>query len=133
MVSTKNSYWKKIFWSHWFLLAAFLAAAATAVAFGRAYYQDYQVRQDIARLQKQIQDLEAKKIKTDEILQYVKSDDFVEEKARLELNLAKPGEESAIIGAVAPIGGQSVESMLQLTNISNPVKWWRFFFHQPVE
>ncbi|OGH94016.1 MAG: hypothetical protein A2538_02235 [Candidatus Magasanikbacteria bacterium RIFOXYD2_FULL_41_14] len=133
MVSNPTNKWKKIFWSRWFLFAAFVLATASAVAFGRAYFQDYQVRQDIVRLQDGKKQLQAKKINTDELLQYVKSDDFIQEKAHLELNLVKPGEQVAIVDSAENFNRQENQFVVQSINNFNPVKWWRFFTHQLAE
>lgn len=121
--------WRKFFGSRWFLLILLLAAISTAVAYGRAYYRDYQIRKEIVELQNEVKRLEAKKIETMEILQYVKSTNFVEEKARTELNLVKPGEKMMVI--TSGTQSESANSFRNLDyeeSVPNPVKWWRFFF-----
>ena len=77
--------WQKVLSSRWFLLVLLVIAIFVAVAYGRAYYRDYQVRQEIERMQNEVKKLEAKKIETMEILKYVKSSNFIEEKARTEM------------------------------------------------
>jgi len=99
-------------------------------AFGRAYYRDYLVRQEINRLQAEVSRLESKKLETIELLKYVQSPEFVENKARTELNLVKPGEQVAIIdsssvGALA--SGQAEIKVVESSKLSNPAKWWKFF------
>jgi len=94
----KNN-WQKIFGSRWFLVVLLVVAIFVAVAYGRAYYRDYQVRQEISRLQNEVKKLEAKKIETMEILQYVKSSNFIEDKARTELNMIKPGEKVVVVAS----------------------------------
>jgi cell division protein FtsB len=124
----KNN-WQKIFGSRWFLLVLLVVAIFVAVAYGRAYYRDYQVRQEIVRLQNEVKKLEAKKIETMEILQYVKSNNFIEEKARTELNLIKPGEKMVIVASGTKIGESELEKPKDYKqDLPNPVKWWRFFF-----
>lgn len=131
MPTKEQRQFKRFFLSRWFLLIALGAAVFVAVAYGRAYYSDYQVRQEITRLQAEVKKLEAKKLETMEILKYVQSGAFVEEKARTELNMQKPGEQVTVIGgsAVSNTSGQSETDMVKSYNISNPLKWWKFFWN----
>jgi len=122
----KNNFFK----SKLFALGLVLIFALTAFAYGRAYYQDYGVKQEIARLKDEVRDLEFKKIQSLEILQYVQSPAFAEEKARMELNMAKPGEKTAIFASgngADTEGGQTNEKDVKSNNASNILKWWRYF------
>ena len=104
--------------------------ALTGFAYGRAYYQDYEVKQEIARLQDEIRNLEVKKLESLELIEYVRSTAFAEEKARMELNLAKTGEKMAVVvdkDNAQPKGGQADEKVVELSNISNIIKWWNYF------
>jgi len=121
---------KSFFRSRLFLLVIFLASLLIAFAYGRAYYQDREVRQEIVRLQNEVKNLEVKKMETLDVLKYVKSPAFAEEKARLELNMAKPGEKMAVVADRAEVenrGGQTQEKELELESIPNIIKWWNFF------
>lgn len=131
MPTNSTGKWKIFFWSPWFLAGALILAVLVAFAYGRAYYKDYQVRQDISRLQKEVENLSAKKLETIELLKYVKSKDFVEEKARTEFNLVKPGEQMAVFSSGSDFmdNGQTDEEVVKWENISNPIKWWRFFWN----
>jgi len=134
MPSSRETKWKKFFWSRWFLLATAVLLFLVIFAFGRAYYRDYQVRQEINHLQAQVDQLEVKKIEVDKYLEYAKSKDFVEQKARTELNLVKEGEQAVIIGGGSSstnITGQEVAKMIESKQLSNPLKWWKFFTQAP--
>lgn len=124
--------WWIFFRSRWFLLGIFVLTALAIFAFGRAYYQGYQVRQEIARLQEEARRLEGKKIETLELLQYAQTKDFVEEKARTELNMIKPGEKVAVVAknTGATSSGQENAEVVKSINLSNFKKWWRFFTGQ---
>ncbi len=129
MPTRGKNHWQNIFGSRWFLLVLLVIAILVAASYGRAYYRDYQVRQEIVALQNEVKKLEAKKIETMEILQYVKSSNFIEEKARMELNLIKPGEKMAIVASGTGVGENEVEKTGDyVVDIPNPVKWWRLFF-----
>ncbi|MFA6485829.1 MAG: septum formation initiator family protein [Candidatus Magasanikbacteria bacterium] len=130
MPSNREGKWKNFFWSRWFILMAGILLILVAFAFGRAYYRDYLVGQEIKRLQSEVNRLESKKLETVEVLKYVQSPAFVEQKARLELNMVKPGEQVAIIDGQTEYQnttGQATAKMLEFNKLSHPLQWWRFF------
>lgn len=128
-VASENG-WKKFFGSRWFVVVATVAAFMVVGGFARAYYQDYLVMQDIERLREQAKSLAARKIELLEVLKYVKSDSFVEEKARSELNMAKPGENVLVVPKAAENdNGQEKNDVVGLSNVSNYKKWWHYFFN----
>ena len=126
----RKNYWRIFLASRWFLLLLLAISVLISFAYGRAYYQDYQVRQEIERLKKDMQKIETKKLETIELLKYVKSTAFIEEKARTELNMVKPGEQVVVLeGGVDTNNPQSDKKNLDQTEgVSNFVKWWRFFW-----
>lgn len=122
--------WKNFFQSRWFIFLAIIFIFMVIFSFARAYYRGYQVAREIARLESEVKRLEAKKIETIDYLQYVKSPNFVEDKARTELNLVHPGENLTIIDGAddAPSNtGQNSDKMVKFSKLSNPLKWWKFF------
>ncbi len=121
---------KKFFKSKMFTFGLLVVFVLTVFAYGRSYYQDYEVKQEIIRLKEEVRNLESRKMETLEILQYVQSSVFAEEKARLELNMAKPGEKSVIFSETRSEeseGGQKDEKDIKSNNISNITKWWKYF------
>ncbi len=126
---------RRFFTSRLFLVLIFVVI--TLIIFGsiRTYYQDYKVKQEIASLQGEVDRLQKKKFQSMELLEYVTSNAFVEEKARTELNLKKPGEHVLII----PSAQKDVEVKKNISqnadsgqNLSNPIKWWYYFIHKPL-
>ena len=79
------------------MLVLFGLSVLLTFSYVRAYYQEYRVRSEIDTLHEEVRDLEVKKLQTIEVLKYIQSPAFVEEKARTELNLLKPGEKMAVI------------------------------------
>ncbi len=126
----QNQKWKQIFYSRWFLALLFGLTFLLIISYIRAYYQEFQVRQEISNLQEQLRSLESKKIETVELLKYAQSSTFVEEKARTELNLIKPGENAVIItsGSELLANRQEKTNMIKWSQVSNPIKWFKFFF-----
>lgn len=105
-----------------------LAMVAGLVSFGaaRAAYEEYRLQQEIESLEKEIGHLREKRLESMEMLTYVLSPAFVEEKARLELNMKRPGERVLIVDVEE--GGRLLpgpEDTLQ--TVGNPLKWWYYF------
>lgn len=132
-MKTKNTALRRFFFSRLFLLIISLGVLFTAIGFGRAYYQAYQIRQQIRALQNDLNALQKKKLASLEILSYVLSQNFVEEKARTELNLKKPGEHVAVIPnqATTPVIN-AVSTGVSGQHLANPIKWWYYFSHKSI-
>ena len=129
-MSQQSSAWSLFFYSKIFLLLILAGILFTGFAFLRSYYQDYQVKQEIDRLKYEAENLEAKKLESLEVLKYVQSPDFAEQKARMEFNLVKPGEQVAIVKSASGelnASGQVDNKMVESSDVSNIIKWWRFF------
>lgn len=120
-----------VFYSRWFLAIGLVVLIFLASVYFRAWYQEYQINQEISNLQTQIQNLETKKIQTLELLKYVQSNDFIETKARTELNMAKEGEQTAIIvgSGDKQTNGQADGLVVESNNQNNIIKWWKYFFN----
>lgn len=118
----------------WFLGGAVVVFIFLAIGFGRAWYEQKQIRDAIASLEQEAARLESKKIKTLEALKFSESDDFIEAKARLDLDLVKPGEQTAIITpraepSNAAASRQSGQNMVNSADHkSNLYLWWQYFF-----
>lgn len=115
----------RIFTSRFFLLGAFVVAAILAVSFGRAFYRDYEIRQQIRVLQAKVDDLERKKLESLNLLGYVKSEAYVEDVARQQLGLKKPGERVIIVDAATSTGLRATAE--GETTVPSWKKWWWYF------
>ena len=120
---------KKVFYSYWFLFVMLGIFTVFSVDFTRSFYQDYQVKKEIERLKKEFSVLETKKLRSLELLSYFQSDEFLEKRARLEMNLSKPGEQVAVIkGLNEETDGQTENNVIK-SNLPNYKKWWNYFFN----
>lgn len=134
MNHTQKSPFERVILSRWFLFFLLGIAIIIAVGYARAYYEDYQIRQEVQNLQLEFNKLEKKKFASLELLNYVKSDAFVEEKARTEFNLKKPGENILAI-PIEPRGQvNSASAVIEKPDHSQPLnnawKWWYYFLHR---
>lgn len=123
---------KRVISSRWFLVIALVIAVFFAFSFARAYYQDYKVRQQIELLKEEVKNLETKKLESMEILKYVTSDNYVEEKARIELNMKQPGENVMIFNNVTSLEKMESSAEDKKNVLNNPIKWWYYFIHKNI-
>ena len=127
---------RTFFGSKIFLGCAFLLTLAFAFGFARAYFKDYAFREEVKRLESEISQLEKKKLESIELLKYVSSTSYLEDTARMDLNMKKPGEHVLFVntggkeGEMPDTGGGTSEGG---QDISNPLKWWYYFIHKPLE
>ncbi|MFZ2190410.1 MAG: septum formation initiator family protein [Candidatus Magasanikiibacteriota bacterium] len=121
---------RRFFASRMFLVVAFVIAILVALGYARAYYQDYKINQEIEALQAQVKSLEHKKLESMEILKYVTSPEFVEEKARTELNMKKPGENVVVINGLVESNKTKESNPVENNDLNNQTKWWYYFIHQ---
>ena len=94
----------------------------------RTYSQRRLVEKEISDVKSQISEFENQNQQLKDLIAYLQSDQSLEEQARLNLNLKKPGE------AVVVIEGKSSRTMApqvtaSSTESSNLAKWWQYFFN----
>lgn len=127
----EESKWVKFFYSRWFFIVFVVLFVLILFAFLKSYYQDYQVRQEIKRLEQEAAELGDKKIESLEILKYVQSDEFTESRARQEFNMRLPGENVAVILSTTGnlSSGQPEDDVIKLEKSSNFKKWLKIFLN----
>jgi cell division protein FtsB len=118
----------RFFYSRLFLIVTAVLALFISFGVARAYYQDVKIRQEIRTLESDIEGLHRKKLESMELLAYVLSPDFVEEKARLELNMKKLGEHVAVVQRGEILEATTSEVGDTGQEVSNPLKWWYYFW-----
>lgn len=135
MKRSEKSLLKQFFTSRIFLVVAFGVAVIIAIGYAKAYYQDYQVREQIKLFQDQVAGQKSKKFELLELINYVSSTAFVEEKARTELNMKKAGEQVVIVKNNDNTENSAQKSTNQTVDekpLSNIVKWWYYFTHKQI-
>jgi cell division protein FtsB len=130
----KKAYLYNLFRSRSFLFITTILLVFFAFNFFRAYWRDYQIRQEITQLEETKKQWEEKKVKLLDKLSDIESDSYVESEAR-KLGLVKPGEQAIVIGKgtkkvvteeVKPAENNLVSGSLPAD--SNPLLWWHYFF-----
>lgn len=130
--SNQKSAVARFFQSKVFIVSMLTLLVLVAYGYGRAFYQDYTIKQEIRELQDEIRSLETKRLESLEILDYVLSDAFVEREARTALNLKEPGEEVYVITTTNTLRGVLETEVSRESNprLNNVAKWWYYFTHE---
>ncbi len=112
-----------------------VVALLTLVAFGREVLHRYEINQQIRELEAQVREQEARKAQLTDLIQYFSSPLFQEQEARQKLGKAKPGETVVIVptsagepAAASPASTNAPSGTAADAVVSNPVRWWQYFF-----
>ena len=121
------------------MLIGLVVLVLISVPLARNMSKRYRVNDEINDLQREIDDLEGRNSELKNLVEYLNSDSFVEEQARLKLNYKKIGEEVFVIKDI-PVSSDSIFNKNNPSyNIpglddgsfkkdSNISKWWKYFF-----
>lgn len=121
----------RFFGSPLFLIIGIPLAFILIFTFVRSYYNNYKVNQEIAFLEKEIQNLATRKFELMGVLNFAMSDQFVEEKARTELNMKKEGENVLVFKNDTQYPKEkNSDSGPAGQKISNALRWWYYFTNQ---
>lgn len=124
-------------YAHWSFLFAGTGVVLlfVAVSSARETYQGWKVDQEIHGLRAQVEMLEGRKLHLTDTLARLQSPEAVDREARLRLGLQKPGERVFVLRDGKTL---STDSSLDASSlheeeeeVSNPRKWFRYFFHPP--
>jgi cell division protein FtsB len=88
--------------------------------------KNHKVNSEISELQKDITQLETQNQEFVQLIEYLKTDSFIEQEAKLKLGYKKTGENLVIIPQ------EEVNEEVAVNNyqtMSNPAKWWIYFFN----
>jgi cell division protein FtsL len=134
MIKRENkNFISKILYSQKFLALVGLALIVLiSFPLAKSVSKRYQIDKEIKDLDKEIAEVETKNKDLKQLINYLESDQFVEEKARLNLGLKKAGENVVVIKETADVISDSSSQENQVNfsgNFSNSAKWWNYFFN----
>jgi cell division protein FtsB len=117
---------RRILNSKLFLAFGLMVLVFLLVAFGREFSRRYYLEQQVKSLRSNIEELEGKNQEFGRLIEYFNTQNFTEEEARLKMGYKKIGEEVLVINQPEIKPKKSEEE--NLATISNPAKWWLYFF-----
>lgn len=138
MIGRKRNILIKFFTSQIFItLALLVILIVLAIPSFRNYQQRRSVDQEVNALKEEIAQAEAQNNDFRKMVEYLESEQFVEEQARLKLGLKKPGENVVVIQEQTPqtdlltektIDDQPLINEQTMRLVNNFKKWIDFFF-----
>lgn len=109
-----------------------VALALLGAAFAREWVRNREIRAQIAGLEGQTRQLEARNLEIAELATMLQSESAIEREARLKLGLRKAGESAVVVRRDAPAPRpERASAPAALASAPNPSKWWAYFFDQP--
>lgn len=96
------------------------------VGIAKGSIRNYQVEKEIEVMKDEIVSIEAQNEEFAQLIHYLKSDEFIEQEAKLKLGLKHEGEGVVVIPSSTTEA--HAEGVAADTDESNPMKWWRYFF-----
>lgn len=98
-------------------------------ALSRELYREYQIKNEISKLQQEIESMEKDNYELSQLLEYYQTDEYKEAEARQRLNLKGEGEKVVMIeNKESSAEGIPDEAQSQKDKSPNYVKWWNYFF-----
>jgi cell division protein FtsL len=132
MINKRRNFFSKIIYNQKFLALVGLALVIfVSFPLAKNVSKRYRLNKEIKELNEEIAEFESKNKDLKQLITYLESEQFVEEKARLNLGLKKSGEGVAIIKddistSTAISLGSRGES--DSSDFSNLRRWWNYFF-----
>jgi cell division protein FtsB len=115
-----------LFFSKFFLVFCAFFLLAILVGLAKGTIKNYKMNSEIQDLQGEINRLDKQNQEFGQLIEYLKSESFIEQEGKLKLGLKKPGEQLVIIPQDNAIFNP--EQNKDKIERANPVKWWSYFF-----
>lgn len=113
---------KKFFRSRISMTLGIAFLAIVLVSVGREWYQNYTIQKEIRALEEEAARLEARRLELLGLTESFENGAFLEEQARIELGLQRPGETVVVVEEPQGAAGERT-----LRAPGNPTLWWEYF------
>lgn len=129
----KNKYAPSWLMSKWFLVVVLFVLFFISTSLVKEYYRSYQINKEIALLKEQISELEYDNQETSDFVEYLKTDRYFQEQARLKFGLKEAGEKVVVLKGHDEQGEEVVDDYIVFQQEkekekTNPSKWFAYFF-----
>ncbi len=132
----QENFFKKIITSKIFLVGGLIILVFFSLSLGKRIFEQRKIDQDIKNLEEEIKVLESRNSELLKLIDYLNTNLYIEEAARLKLGLQKPGESVVIVPNEFLQQEKKNEERKEDSSFSertileksNAVKWWDYFF-----
>lgn len=124
----KTSLWRRLLRSKLMLGANLLLIGLVARSLAVEVAHGKKVKGDLNDLQKRIAQVQGQNKDYSELLSRLDTPGFVDREARLKLGYQKPGEQVLMLKDAVSSSDAVSSAEGNLSKLSNPQKWWRYFF-----
>jgi len=137
MPRQRKSPFIKIISSNLFIVASIAVLIFLGVSLGKEMIRRHQISQRINSLESEIEKLEESNTELSDLINYLKSDEYREEEARIKMGLKKKDENVIVvpnlnsndnINQSAKLAGNT-NQISENKESSNLAKWWYYFFN----
>ena len=121
----KNADWRGKIWnSNIFSLILIVLLISSFIKVSKEVLLRYEINQEIKHLEAQLDELNDSSTEMDNLIAYLKTDEYIEKEARLKLNLSKPGEKQ--INLSSDFENNNISE--NTDNTPNMIRWFNYFF-----
>ncbi|MFH1030040.1 MAG: septum formation initiator family protein [bacterium] len=110
-----------------FFLAITVLACFFSTSFIKETHRNYKINKEIINLKEDIELLHNENLELTKLINYLKTDNFVEKEARLKFGMKKDGEKAFVIEK-SPSAKNGIKKEENILEASNLQKWQDFFF-----
>ncbi len=118
-------------------IAIVLVVGMVGFSLVKEYLRSYQIHSEIEQLRNQITALQTENKQAGDFVEYLKTESYFEQQARIKLGLKSPGEKMIVIDTSGQVGatgehavprGAMALQTFQRDDRTNPQKWFDYFF-----
>ena len=129
MKSERNEFWlKRTFRSSWFFALILLLLILFSVALFREMMRKLEIQNEIKKLETEVTKMQNRNNELTSLIEYFKSDEFVEKEGRTKLSLKKPGETVVSLAANNQTSTVENNQVMQVSSANNYQVWKDYFF-----
>ena len=122
--SLESNYGSKLYNSNMTIIILFIVLVFSFLKVSKEIVLRYNINKEINSLEEQFTKVNKEKDNLNNLVAYLKTDDYIEEEARLKLNLSKPGEKQINLVNQDKMELKKVAG----DKIANYYKWFNYFF-----
>ncbi|HEX9664290.1 MAG TPA: septum formation initiator family protein [Patescibacteria group bacterium] len=122
----KKHFIYKIIFSKNFIIICFIVLGLSTIALGKEIVRKYKVNNEISALEAEINNLARENGDLLSLVQYLKTENFVEREARLKIGYQRPGENVVIVTGDSSRAAE--QAVVEETEDGNFYKWFVYFF-----